>query len=144
MHQEGETVRPVITDTAQWHLNIYLSERKMAAYLRNISEKDIKVYKVLDVKFRSPEDLLSQVESVVYDNPYILDDFSSDIIISTDKFTFLPNEAEEYSEDLSDELVTTVFEDEEPSEFFSDKGEKYTCKYFFLKGLKDFFGRTFP
>lgn len=144
MLQNKNIKLPAIADTADWHLSVFLRHDSLSAYLINIADEKHPVYKVVSVGFQPGVQLLSQIESAVYDNPLILDDFSSDIIISSDFFSFIPTEIYNFSEELSEQFVSPLFPGIEAEELFFDKSERVTVAYFLVAGLKHFLGRTFP
>lgn len=144
MSENHDIIHPVITDTALWHLAVYLTDDRIDAYLKNIHELSAPLQKVMEVPFRDKDQLLKQIENAVYDNPYILDDFSSDIIISTDNFTLAPVEMTEASETVAEKLYTSVFPSSAPDDIFYDSNERVCVMFSPVAGLKDFLSRTFP
>lgn len=136
--------RPVITDPADWHLCAYLGADNLSAYLGNTSDPAEPVTEVLRSSLKNDGDsLLQQIENTVYDNPYILDDFSADIILSTQKFCFAPSELSSTPE-ASEHIFTSLYPEIRPDDIFCDTSDRYSCIYTSEPGLKDFIFRTFP
>lgn len=145
MNSDNIISRPVITDTAEWHLAVHLGSDSISAFLKNLKDKATPLRLVLDARLKHSEDnFLRQIENTIYDNPYILDDFSSDIIISTGRFCFVPVDLINASETDAESVFTTIFPSSDPSGLFYDYSEKVGCIYSPVNGLKDFISRTFP
>ena len=80
-----------ILDTGQWHLAVDISKHGIGAWLL----PDASLGRVPRVIIRqnwppSDEGLLGRIEDAVYDNPTVLDDYSADIIVESDRQLWLP------------------------------------------------------
>lgn len=130
-------------DAGQWKLTIEISAHGMTAVMSD-SNPNSKESKLLFQKNWECEDseILKNIETTVYDNPQILDDFSTEIIISTDKILWVPTEKLE-NEDDAVKFFNCVYESEEV-DIMEDSGETETCLYTMVPGLVSFIRRTLP
>lgn len=142
--EETPTYKAVrIDDTAYWRLTIYVSRTGMAAFLRNEEDPTEPVVTLFsDTWVRDDESLLRHIETVVYDHPQLLDDFSTDIVICTDHALWVPREmldepGSEY------ELYNKVYTAEE-EDISADEFEDMVCLYMLTPGLLPFIRRTLP
>lgn len=134
---------PAITDTARWRQTLYISACGIQAYLKNVESPEEPVSCIVDRKFKITDDaLLSEIENTVYDNPMLLDDFSTDIIIETGKYLWVPEEImneEGLAEDIYNAVYTAGDED-----LMADDVNGCYCLYNLCPGLRAFLLRTFP
>ncbi len=115
-----------IDDTACWHLVVYVSERGLSAYLKNREDLLEPTVKIVDESWTVDESsLLSQIESAVYDHPQLLDDFSTDIIISTPYVLWMPKKVVDDLYDMEEltELYNTIYCSEEDDIFQQQVGD---------------------
>lgn len=131
-----------IDDTAYWRLTIYISRTGMSAYLKNEEDPTEPVMTLFSDTWKSDdESLLRRIETVVYDHPQLLDDFSTDIVISTDRAVWVPRKD---AEDAGEEgLYNKVYPAEE-EDIFVDEIEGMECIYTLVPGLQPFIRRTLP
>lgn len=141
--EENATYRAVrIDDAAYWRLTVYISDGEMSAYLKNEEDPTEPVATLFEERWNpSGEDLLRKIENVIYDHPQLLEDFSTDIVISTDKTLWVPSailaaEGEEY-------LYNKVYQAEE-EDIFVDETDDMACLYTLTPGLQTFLRRTLP
>ena len=81
------------------------------------------------------------IETAVYDHPQLLEDFSTDLIISTRSTMWVPVSAiEEEGEDVLFNLIYTAADDDI---FMDEIGDK-ACLYSLAKGLQGFLRITLP
>ena len=135
--------RGALADTGQWRLIITVSDTGMSAYFKNLIDPDIDLVNYLSKKWEgNEENLLQLVEETVYENPDILDDFATQIIIYTPESLWIPEELTD-EEELDEKYFTTVFTAKK-EDIFSDFGEEEVCLYALAPGLNSFFQRTLP
>lgn len=121
----------------------------MSAYLRNEENPMEPLITLFDEKWqREDESLLRRIETMVYDNPQLLDDFSTEIIINTEKAIWVPRtviEDADHTEDYKDEydLFNIVYKAEE-EDIFIDETDDKVCLYTLTPGLNAFIRRTLP
>ena len=143
---EGEKFNDRIsgfTDTGAWKLFIYISSTGVSALMKNDYEERPEQFKLFERQWSEKEpDILKNIESAVYDNPRILDDFSTHIIIDTEKTLLVPSELVE-DDEFEPEMFTEIYPTDE-GEIFMDHGEQFTVLYTLVPGLKSFLARTLP
>lgn len=132
------------TDTGQWRLLIYISPAGMLALLKHISDASRPAALLFSTHWNETEgkDLLSRIENNVYDHPGLLDDYATDVIIETDRLTWIPNEILD-SEDIEEEAYRALFPGND-SEIISDRLADCTAVFSLAPGLGSFLGRTLP
>ena len=130
-------------DTGQWRLIITVSVYGISSILKNVMDHDIEPVLLFSKPWKGNEsNLLQLVEEAVYDNPRILDDFATQIIVYTHKSLWIP-------EDLTDEeeydtnFFTSVY-DVNTDDIFADFDDEEVCLYTLAPGLNSFFQRTLP
>ncbi|MDE5843343.1 MAG: DUF3822 family protein, partial [Muribaculaceae bacterium] len=133
------------TDTGQWRLIIYISHSGMRAFLIHISDKSRPILRLLAINWHAddPASLLSNIETAIYDNPRLLDDYATDIIIETSQVCFVPNNYLFDTEDAESEIFTALFPGE-AKEILADPLSDVTALYSMTHGLDGFFARTIP
>ncbi|MDE6637022.1 MAG: hypothetical protein K2K32_02155, partial [Muribaculaceae bacterium] len=83
--------RSDILDTGQWHLAVDISKEGFGAWLLPESSLGLNPRVIISQAWNpSEEGLLARIEDAVYDNPTVLDDYSADIIIESDRQLWLP------------------------------------------------------
>ena len=142
--EETSTYRAVrIDDTADWRLIVYISRTGMSAYLKNEEDPTEPVITLFSrVWERDDDTLLRNIETTVYDNPQLLDDFSTEIVIISDRALWAPRHAVEESEG-EEELYNRVYKAEE-EDIFIDEYDDKMCMYTLTEGLQPFIRRTLP
>ena len=140
-----------IEDTADWRLIIYISRTGMSAYLKNEEDPmDPLVTIFSDSWARADETLLRRIETAVYDHPQLLDDFSTEIVINTERALWIPravadSASDEEEGDYKDEadLYNMVYKAQE-DDIFTDEWGDALCLYTLVPGLHSFIRRTLP
>lgn len=142
MEDKNKYLAVRIDDAANWRLTIYISRRKISAYLKNEDDPTEPVATLFCETIECDEsELLREIEEAVEYHPQLLDDFSTDIIICTDKVIWVPNtEIEKYGEQ---EVYNKVYKASE-EDIFLDEVEDMTCLYTLVDGLLPFIKRTLP
>lgn len=135
--------RADLLDTGQWHLAVDISDSGIGAWLvpddslgrtpRNIMEENWKP---------SDEGLLGRIENAVYDNPTVLDDYSADIIIESDRQLWLPSDLYPSDDDCADAYVS-VYGGNNYDVMVNDLGKEKVA-FMLVGGLKSFMQRSFP
>lgn len=130
-----------IDDTAEWRMVVNISSAGMSAYLRNI-ENPLEPLMVLFEEGWSSDSsgLLRRIEKCVYDHPQLMDDFSTDIIVTTSRALWVP-ERLIVDEDSAWDYYCRIY-DCEPEDVFVDNFERYSCVYSLTPGLSAFLRRT--
>lgn len=135
--------RPDHIDNGQWHLAVCISDQGVGAWL--VPDASLgRSPKVLVSECWEPsgEGLLRRIEDAVYDNPTILDDYSADIIIESDRQLWLPSELYPSDEDCA-EAYTKIYGGSEFDVLVNESGTEKNA-FSLTAGLKSFMQRTFP
>lgn len=129
-----------LADTGRWHLVVRIGERGAEAWLNYIVDTS-RPNRLFAIEFDDSETPIEQLERAVYDNPRVLDDFSTDVIIETDHVLWVPKTAEEpetiniMAETLWPKLAADVLTDRTGAE---------VCHFVLTPGLATCMQRTFP
>lgn len=144
MSEDVKTYTSVrIDDTAEWRLVIFISERGMSAYLKNLENPLDNIITLFEEEWECDEsELLSCIEDCVYNHPQLLDDFATEIIVCTPRTLWFPESECSEIDDL-EELYGKVFPGEE-SGLMQDEREGMVCGYSLAQGLPSFLRRTLP
>ncbi len=152
--EERSTYKAVrIEDTAEWRMIIHICHTGMSAFLKNEDDPMEPLITLFTTDWvRDDESLLRKIETVVYDHPQLLDDFSTEIIINTERALWMPRSAVEYrdSQEESEEsyrdetdLYNMVYKADE-EDIFMDEFYDKVCLYTLTPGLQAFIRRTLP
>ncbi|MDE5870070.1 MAG: DUF3822 family protein [Muribaculaceae bacterium] len=149
--EETATYRAVrIEDTADWRLIIYISRSGMSAYLKHEEDPMEPLVTLFHEHWTgNEENLLNRIETAVYDHPQLFDDFSTEIIINTDRALWIPRAVVEETKGTGNsprdeyELYKMVYKAEE-EDIFSDEFSDKLCLYTLVPGLNSFIRRTLP
>lgn len=145
MREENSNIgtRADYIDNGQWHLAVDISEHGVGAWLvpDAILGRAPKVL-VNETWNPSEEGLLHRIEDAVYDNPTILDDYSADIIIESERQLWLPAELYAADEECA-EIYTKIYGGEEFDVMVNETGKEKTA-FTLTPGLKSFMQRSFP
>lgn len=144
MESKNRHFSPIdLADTGQWRLVLLVSESGMSAYLRHnelIGEPPLTLFS----KNWEPDtaSLLKKIEDCVYDNPRLLDDYATEVVVETPKAIFVPASViEEGAEE--DELFNNVYS-AESEDIITDSIDDVCCIYSLAPGLPAFLRRTLP
>lgn len=135
-----------IFDTGEWRLTLAIGKEGLQGWLKHNADSSCEVKETVCAHWApTDEGLLERIENTVYDNPGILDDFTADIVITTDKIIWIPQEyAGEYGDDICDTYIKKLWPEVEEREFFRDEVGNIVSVYMLCPGLKGFMQRTFP
>ena len=130
-------------DPAFWRLTVCMGAGRLYACLRNTSAPDVPLRTLVSRTWTAPpEETLRHIENAVYDNPSVLDDYSADIVIESDKALWVPA-AMTADEDSVADAYRMVY-DAAPDDVFCDTEGSASCLYHLTDGLAAFIRRTFP
>lgn len=131
-------------DTGQWRLVIYITRTSLEAWLQPLADRRAsrRIVRSEWEAIGDGPDLLSKIENTVYDNPQLLDDYSADIIIETDRAMWVPAEIGD-DEEQAEEIFNTVYGCD-PEDMMTDRGDGKTLLWWLTPGLPAFLSRTFP
>lgn len=130
-------------DTGQWRLAIFISDTGLKALLKSLVNPNLPPIVLSEKEWgRNNPALLKAIEEAIYDNPRILDDFATSIVIDTDKTLWIPVEFTQDGE-FDPQLYTMVYPVAE-EDIFSLSDENQMCLFSQVAGLKSFLDRTLP
>lgn len=130
-------------DTGQWHLAVDISSYGLGAWL--VPDASLgRSPKTLAEESWNPasENMLHRIEDAVYDNPTILDDYSADIIIESDRQLWLPADIYTSDEECA-EIYTKIYGGDEFDVLINETVKEKTA-FTLVPGLKSFMQRSFP
>ena len=135
--------RSELLDTGQWHLAVDISKHGFGAWLLPDSSLGRAPRVINRLSWHpSEEGLLGRIEDAVYDNPTVLDDFSADIIVESDRQIWLPSSLYPADEDCAEAYVS-VYGGDIMDVMVNETGNE-KCAYMLTPGLKSFMLRSFP
>lgn len=110
--------------------------------MKNEEDPTEPVVPLFSEKYPDDDNVLKHIETIVYDHPQLLDDFSTDIVVSTERALWVPTS--ELDEPGSEErLYNEVYKADE-EDIFIDELDDMTCLYTLVPGLQSFIRRTLP
>ncbi len=130
-------------DTGQWHLAVDISMEGFGAWLLPDASLGLAPREIICQAWNpSEEGLLARIEDAVYDNPTVLDDYSADIIVESDRQLWLPAPLFPSDDDCA-EAYTGIYGGDILDVMVNDLG-KEKCAFMLVPGLKSFMQRSFP
>ncbi|MCH5224780.1 MAG: DUF3822 family protein [Muribaculaceae bacterium] len=131
-------------DTGQWRLLLKIGVTGMEALLENTLHPEIEPQPLCGVKWELNKDALRQnIEDAVYNNPRLLDDFATRIILYDPRTLFIPTVIAEERAGAEEELYQKVYV-AEPHDIMTDYDRDLTAAWSMAPGVKGFLMRTFP
>lgn len=131
-------------DTGQWRLLLRINPGGMEASLQNTLHKEIPLQSLCSVSWEPDrERLCKNIEEAVYNNPRLLDDFATTIVVNDIRTLFLPREIAEASAGAEEEQYLKVY-DAVPSDVMTATDGDITAVWCPGPGVKSFLMRTFP
>ncbi|MDE5585484.1 MAG: DUF3822 family protein [Muribaculaceae bacterium] len=135
--------RSDLLDTGQWHLAVDISRHGFGAWLipdASLGKPPRAI--IREVWHPSEEGLLGRIEDAVFDNPTVLDDYSADIIVESDRQLWLPSLLYPTDEDCAEAYVS-IYGGDLLDVMVNDLG-KEKCAFMLTPGLRAFMQRSFP
>lgn len=131
-------------DTGQWKLFLKIGSTGLDAFLENTLHPEIGPQKLCSVTWDQNRDKLRKnIEDAVYNNPRLLDDFATIIVLFDPRTLFIPTEIAEESLGSEEELYQKVYP-AEPMDIMTDTDRDITAAWSLAPGVKSFLMRTFP
>lgn len=135
--------RSDLMDTGQWHLAVDISKHGFGAWLLPDASLGMPPRVIISQTWQpSEEGLLRRIEDAVYDNPTVLDDYSADIIVESDRQLWLPAPLYPADDDCAEAYVG-IYGGDILDVMVNDQG-KEKCAFMLTPGLKSFMQRSFP
>lgn len=140
----ADTDSSLYADTGEWKLIISISKKGLKAILLSLVEPGAEPETLVSRSWnhKNEEDILRNIEDIIYDNPRILEDFATRIIIETDKVAWVPLQHSE-EDDPAAEFFTTIYPASPEDIFVEYDGDK-ACMFTLVAGIKSFLERTLP
>ncbi len=130
-------------DNGQWHLAVDISRHGFGAWLLPDESLSASPRIISRIEWQPTEEgLLRRIEDTVYDNPTVLDDYSADIIVESDRQLWLPASLYPTDDDCADAYVSVYGGDILDVMVNDLRNEK--CAFMLTPGLKSFMQRSFP
>lgn len=131
-------------DTGQWRLILNIYRNGMEAWLENTIHSDVPVQKFCHTTWDSETpDFLKNLEDAVYDNPRLLDDFSTKIVMFDSHTIFVPTIFVSEKQDAEKEMYNQIF-DAEFRDIMEGADQDLTVIWSMAPGVREFLLRTFP
>lgn len=131
-------------DTGQWRLLLKIGCTGLEAFLENTLHPEIEPQRLCEASWDINKDMLRKnIEDAVYNNPRLLDDFATRIILYDPRTLFIPSDVADESLGAEEELYKIVYTAEE-SDIMSDRDRDITAAWSLAPGVKSFLMRTFP
>lgn len=131
-------------DTGQWRLLLNISTTGLDAFLENVMNPEIELQALCSVNWEQDKDrLLQNIEDAVYNNPRLLDDFSTRIVLFDSHTLFIPTEIAEKTSEAENDLYKKVYTAEN-RDIMTDTDSDITAVWSMAPGIKSFLMRTFP
>lgn len=131
-----------LADTGQWRLILHIDEGGMSGWLATATPGDIPPGALFGARWADRRDnILKEIENTVYDHPRVLDDYSTDIILATDRVMWVPES--ELEVDNAEETIYTALFPTLGGEAMADTLGPVPALFTSGAGLKAFIGRTF-
>lgn len=133
------------SDTGQWRLVVYLTRRSLEAWLQPLSDLQA-TRRIVSEEWEETGDgpaLLAKIENCIYDHPQLLDDYTADIIIETDRIMWVPGYVAD-NDEQAEEIFGRIYGGD-PDDMLTDRcGGGKGALWWFTPGLPAFLSRTFP
>ena len=131
-------------DTGQWRLIVSISLSGISAVFKNIVDLTAPPVLLFNIRWEAtPATLLEKVEETIYNNPRMLEDFATHIVVYTDKSLWIPEELTE-DDEFDENMFTCIYPVDSSEDIFADFGGKEVCLYTLAPGLNSFLRRTLP
>ena len=131
-------------DTGQWRLLLEIGQQGLRAFLENTLHPEIELQPLCSAEWDFDKDKLKQnIEDAVYNNPRLLDDFATRIILYDPRTLFIPTEIAEQSTGSEEEIYKKVYAADD-ADIMTDFNRDITAAWSLAPGVKSFLMRTFP
>ena len=131
-------------DTGQWRLLLKIGATGLKAFLENTIRKEIPPQPLCESNWPfNRDELKKNLEDAVYNNPRLLDDFATRIIIYDPRTLFIPTEIAQESLGKEEELYKKVYTADD-SDIMTDTDDDITAVWAPAPGIRSFLMRTFP
>ena len=131
------------SDSGLWKMLISISDDEMIVIMKPTEEGLGKS----QLMFRKPltgsdSDKLQQIENSIYEHPRMMEDYATEVILTTGKAVWVPTDYVE-DEEKEEKYLCAVYR-ADPADITSNSNEEESCIFSFLPGLLSFLNRTLP
>lgn len=127
-------------DPRRYNLILTLGTSRLQGWFVPYGRTDVAPVKVVDTTYTPDADrTLTQIENSVYDNPILLEEYDSRIIVDTTRQLLFPAQA---PQSLIEQAMNRFYECDS-SDVFVNRLDSATLAFTLCRGLKSFLGRTF-
>lgn len=138
-----DMVFPGFADTGLWKLVVSVRDNGISAFAVNTLDPEVKPFFLFDKDWQEDEGaLLENIETAIYENPRILDDFATHIVVETSRVLWIPAALTD-DEEFNASYYTDVFPCRE-EDIRADFGGEEVAVYSLAAGLNGFLQRTLP
>lgn len=131
-------------DTGQWRLLLNIGVKGLEAFLENTLHPEIEPQSLCRISWEHEgNNLKKNLEEAVYNNPRVLDDFATRIIIFDPHTLFIPSEIADKTIGAEEEIYKQIYEADD-SDIMTDRNKDITAVWSLAPGVKSFLMRTFP
>lgn len=131
-------------DTGQWRLLLNIGVTGLEAFLENTIHPDSEPQLLCKAEWNLNRDKLKDnIEEAVYNNPRLLDDFATRIILFDPRTLFIPTRIAEEAPGQEEKLYTKIYPAED-CDIMTDFDRDVTAAWSLAPGVKSFLMRTFP
>lgn len=139
------TPHPDISDHSRWRLQLTVGDGGVRANFYDAAAGRLFTY--LEKSWRGdPADSLRKIEDAIYEDPAILDDYTTGILIRPSRMIFVPDSrlGAESTEEDAGELLSLVDASDALDVWSESLGCGFTAVFSTPAGVRDFLSRTFP
>lgn len=130
-------------DTERWRQVILISSSGVRSWMFDRKNPAAPPRAAADVSFGADSgDLLRRIEDAVYDNPLLLEDFPTEIVVCAERFALVPQEAASADPDAPKDAFANIYGDD--YEAMTQNVEGVVIAFNLANGLGSFIDRTFP
>ena len=130
-------------DTGQWRLLLKIGVTGLESFLENTIHPELEPQPLCKVSWEFNRDMLRKnIEDAVYNNPRLLDDFSTKIVLYDPRTLFIPTEIVEEKSGEEEEQYKKVYSAED-CDIMADSDRDITAVWSLAPGVKSFLQRTF-
>lgn len=145
MNLDVTTPHPDISDHSRWRLQLTVGAGGVRANFYDAAAARMFTY--MDKSWGGdPADSLRKIEDAIYEDPVILDDYTTSILVRPVRMIFVPDArlgADTAAED-AEALLSQVDATEAKDVWIEPQGHGLTAIFSTPAGVRDFLSRTFP
>lgn len=131
-------------DTGQWRLLLNIGVTRLEAFLENTLHPELDIQPLCHAEWElNKDELRKNIEEAVYNNPRLLDDFATRIVLYDPRTLFIPTEIAEEKAGAEEEIYKKIYPADD-ADIMTDFDRDLTVAWSLAPGVKSFLMRTFP